>query len=545
MVSNPPLNEFRAYPTVPVISRQEWLWLSGITAIAVSLASLPYLIAWLLTPLNTTFSGILIHPEDGFSYLAKMRQGAAGAWLIHLPYAPQGHAPALLFPYHVLLGHIAYWLGFPLIAVYHGARVLNGAALLIAVYGLAAALFPQVTLRRTATLIATFTSGLGWLVFPFGHLTPDLRVPESTILYAMLANAHFPMAMAALAIALGGHHLALSVSGGWRWAWIAGAAAALAVALLPFLAVTVGAVILGRVLLVAWPTRCLPIREVGLALPVAILSALALTGPAVGLLSDPVLQAWTAQNLTLSPPPWEYLIGYGLPGLGALAGAVVLWRAPQTAGIPPGARALLLSWFFVGALLLYAPLPFQRRLTAGYSLPLALLAALGVQYVLLPWLKARPGRSLVTMLLVMLSLPSSLAVLTLPAPGALQLREPFYISDDDRAAFAWLEAATSPDTVVLAGPRHGNQLPALAGTRVFWGHPFETPQSEERRAAVRRFFSSDLSEEERHPWLLDTSISFVYYGIEEQQFGPWNPEAADYLRQTFTSGPVRVYGVVR
>ncbi|MBI4496504.1 MAG: hypothetical protein HY689_01195 [Chloroflexi bacterium] len=525
-------------------SRRAWPWLGGTLAVAVGLASLPYLVAWLLTPPDMTFSGLLVHVADGYSYLAKMRQGAAGAWLIHLPYIPQDHPPALLFPYHVLLGHLARWSGLPLIVVYHGARVLGGAALVVALYGLAAALLPDRGLRRTAVLIAVFTSGLGWLTLPWGHLTPDLVVPESNVLYAMLANAHFPPALAALAAALGGHHQAIA-TGRWRWAWMAGGAAALAVLLQPFLALTIGAVVCARLLLTARWERRLPLREAVLALPLALLPAPVLAAAAVSLLGDPALRATAEQHVMLSPPPWDYLIGYGLPGAAAVAGAVLLWRKPQAAGGDAGARALLLAWFLVGALLLYVPLPFQRRLSIGYALPLALLAAIGVHRVVWPWLRERRGGRAALAALVVLSLPSTLAVLVLPVPGALGLREPFYIAAHDQAAFAWLEATIPRDAVVLAGPRHGNQVPALAGTRVFWGHPFETPGSEERLAAVRRFFSGDWSEEERRAWLLDTPIAFVYYGMEEQQLGPWDPDRADYLRPVFARGPVRVYRVVR
>src|SRR5262249_48001561 len=155
------------------------------------------------------------------------------------------------------------------------------------------------------------------------------------------------------------------------------------------------------------------------------------------LLRDPVLLEWTTQNVTLSPPPWDYALAYGLPGLAAIAGAVVLWRSPQVVGLRPEASAMLRVWLVLGFLLIYVPLPFQRRLTMGLSFPIAILAAIGVHHVLLQWLKEFRVRNLVVGSFAVFSLISSVVFLTVPVPGALQLREPFYVSNDDEVVFTW------------------------------------------------------------------------------------------------------------
>ena len=71
------------------------------------LACLPYLIVSMTTPPELFYTGFLTNPEDGHSYLAKMRQGQRGQWRFTLPYTAEPHEGEFLFTYYVALGHLA------------------------------------------------------------------------------------------------------------------------------------------------------------------------------------------------------------------------------------------------------------------------------------------------------------------------------------------------------------------------------------------------------------------------------------------------------
>jgi len=79
--------------------RSVWTRVALLSLAAVILAGLPYLLAWRWAPEGTRFAGFLLNPIDGFSYLAKMRQGADGGWLFRLPYASDPGDGVLLFIY--------------------------------------------------------------------------------------------------------------------------------------------------------------------------------------------------------------------------------------------------------------------------------------------------------------------------------------------------------------------------------------------------------------------------------------------------------------
>ncbi len=66
----------------------EWRLVLALSVGLVLLASVPYLLAYLVPP-EHVFSGFLFNPVDGNSYFAKMRQGLRGGWLFTLPYTAE------------------------------------------------------------------------------------------------------------------------------------------------------------------------------------------------------------------------------------------------------------------------------------------------------------------------------------------------------------------------------------------------------------------------------------------------------------------------
>ncbi|MBI2940391.1 MAG: hypothetical protein HYY04_08130, partial [Chloroflexi bacterium] len=304
----------------------------GITLLAVSLAAAPYLVAWLTTPPGLIFVGHLSNPIDGLSYLAKMGQGARGDWFFHLPTTPEPHAGGPLFLYYLALGHFASLTGLSTVLVYHLARAGGGIALGLAAWSFLGRSFKTLAPRRFAFALFMLGLGFGWLTSPLGLTAVDLLLPEGFAFHSTLINPHFPLATAALLVVMPGLFEATRRvgTGGPRWRRLALRSAALvgAVVLQPFLIVPVVAVggtwcLLAVAREQTAPRESVP-RLVALIGPGAIVAG-ALASYAY---LDPVLRQWSAQNITPSPPVWDYLLGFGWPAL-AVAGLGVawLWRA--------------------------------------------------------------------------------------------------------------------------------------------------------------------------------------------------------------------------
>jgi hypothetical protein len=511
------------------ISKDEWRWAAMRAVALVALATLPYLIARLTTPDELFYTGFLTNPEDGHTYLAKMRQGARGAWLFHLPYTAEPHQGEFLLTYYLALGHLARWLHLPLMAILHGVRVLCGFVLLMVLYWAAAHFFHDIAQRRFAFVLTALGSGLGWLALFLGKMTVDLWVPEGYVFYSLFVNPHFPLAMALMLLVL-----VWSVTPwgarkvhGKRLVGAALAAAALGL-VQPLGLLTAGAALLVYTGILWIQKRRLPVREIACGIAVAAAGSPFVLNAYRVSVRNPAFAAWSAQNQTPSPPPWDYLIGYGLVLLLAVGGTWVAWRRRRDSDW------LLIAWTTSTAVLVYLPFGLQRRLIMGWIVPLGMLATLG-------WYGLRHRRQERVRVAWTLAGVSHLFVIVIALVGALTRHEALFLSRDERAALDWLADAAAPDALVIAAPETGLYIPAWAGQRVFYGHRFETAHADERRAQVTAFYRDGERTLLHQPPA--TRASYVWYGPREEALsgGTWQPEPG--WQPVFQQGRVTLYAV--
>jgi len=494
------------------IHRKEWRWALIWASAIVAVTCLPYLYAWQSAPEGLVFGGLLTNPLDGNSYLAKMRQGLRGEWHFHLPFTPEQHDGAFILTYYLALGHLARLLGLSLPLVYHLARTINGWILLLVVYWFFARLEHDPWMRRVVFLLAALSSGLGWLAALLGLFTSDLWVPEAITFYTVLTNPHFPLAMALMLAIIG-----LVIQPVRRVRLVLGVitGASLLLAVVQPLAVFGLFVILGGYLLaqlahqrrVSWSLIGRTLASGLAAVPVIAYDAWVYT-------ANPAFAAWSAQNLTPSPPVWDYILSYGVVLILAvvgLPGAVRRWTV--------GDR-LSVTWIVAIASLLYAPVPLQRRLVMGLHVPLCFLAAQGLRQLV----GRRPTwRGILTSTTVGLSTLTNLFLL-LGSLVAVRSGDPrLFLYRDEVPALAWLRDHAPAEAVALAAPQTGLLIPAWAGQRVVYGHPFETIQADERKSLAKDFFASPAGSGQL---LASFNVDYVFFGPRERALGDWIAEVS-------------------
>jgi hypothetical protein len=245
--------------------------------------------------------------------------------------------------------------------------------------------------------------------------------------------------------------------------------------------------------------------------------------------ASPALAGWSQQNVTLSPPLWETLLVGGLPLLLAVPGLWVAARRRSPLDL------VLLYWFVLGALSLYAPFALQRRLSLGLWMPLVLLAGVCLRDVI--WARLAPRwRPGLAALVALFAIPTNLVVYA-GALAATQARPPeLFFTRDEAAAFHWL-ATEAPGALVAAAPSTGLFIPAHSDARVIYGHPLETADANAQRQAVESFFAGRTSPEvffARYP------ADYVFYGPREKALGPL-PDPAGW-QVVFQQGEVTIYG---
>jgi hypothetical protein len=508
-----------------MIDRKEWRWVAIWAVAVIAVTTLPYVFAYITTPDDLFYSGLLSNAMDGYTYLAKMRQGERGEWLFRLPYTPEPHQGEFVYVYYLFLGHITRWTHLSAILVMHLARVANGLFLLFVMYYAASWLFEEVERRRFAFIITTLGSGLGWLAALLGGLPVDLGVPEGYVLYSLLTNAHFALGIALMILLL-----LWSVTP-WNatrvdWRRLAGVTACTAILglLQPFCLLTVGVVLLLYTLVRWWQKGRLPGHEIASGLVLGCVGVpLALFGY-LALAQNPVLAIWAAQNQTLSPPPWDYAIGYGIVLILALFG---VWQAVRRR---QGRDLFLLSWVLSTAVLIYIPHSLQRRLVTGLIIPLGGLATAG-------WYALPARRRFKEWMIWACASLTNWFMIGIFITMILTRHHTLYLTRDEHDAFQWMADAVPQDALVVAAPQTGLYIPAWAGQRVFYGHPFETAQADVRQAQVERFFSLG---ERTLPYQAD----YVFYGPREQalQAGKWTPDLN--WKVVYQKGTVTIYAVL-
>jgi hypothetical protein len=496
------------------------------------LTTIPYLISTQLAPGASRFSGFLINPVDGFSYLAKMRQGMEGNWTFLLPYASVQGPRSFLFVYYILLGHLSRLLSIEPILTYHLARFLAAVIMFYLGYLVAELLCSHRHIRRFAYSLMLFSSGLGWLALGIQQLqSSDMLIPESIPFLVAYSNPHFPLAAAAILSAI----YAILVRGWKRWqrlimALISGFVLG---AVLPFSYVSLLGVLVGGIVFEGWIVwRFRRVQQEWINM------WLVLGGSVIGALpwmiydfwlseTHPILSAWNSQNLTLSPRVDAYLIGFApLVFFSAIAVIRVQpWKNP--------AGRLMIAWIISGALLLYAPVDFQRRLSLGLAFPLCILAAWG-------WgaIGMKPERRrLLAVLVIALMSTTNLLVISAGLSGVSEANPAVIYRENELESYRWIAEHVPVGSLVLAGERTGNRIPAFASVRVLYGHPFETPDALEQLEEISFLYGEQASLDSLH----GAGISWVYRGNEESLTG--DPAWLDLLTVRWSRGSVTIYEV--
>lgn len=163
------------------VSPREWRKVLVFALIVMLLTTIPYLVGVAAQRDGWQFSGFTIGVEDGNNYLAKMREGARGAWLFTLAYTSERQTPVWLFVPYVWGGKIAGLLAggadpahnaalmTAMLFVFHGARFAFGVLAILAIYWFSALFLPRGGLRWLAVMVISVGSGLGWLLIALGQ----------------------------------------------------------------------------------------------------------------------------------------------------------------------------------------------------------------------------------------------------------------------------------------------------------------------------------------------------------------------------------------
>lgn len=541
--------------------------------IALFLLAFPYLVLALLTGAVSpggTYSGMLFNPADTFLYLSQVLHSHLGEWAFTDYFTYLHEPPLALFALYTVIGKLLLVPATPLTEAiaFHAARLALAALFIQQAWRLYGELLVGRAVRRLSLMFVLFTSGLGLyqavgaavLGADLGHfrIPFDLDFIESSSFYGLLYAPHFAAVLLLVVVYLRALHHASSVeSGGWR-ATAAGVASSAALATIH--PEKIGVLGLCTVLYLAalqvqgrggarrWLQGLL---MVGGGVPYTVFALLLTIG------DKQIVELLRQGRPHLPPPdPWFYYpLGYGIPGLLALAGLPQLVRRFRDAP-----RGVLLLWSMVLASLVILLAPWQALDHRAEAMQVAVagLAARSLVREVLPRLwRTRLFRAaarrrflgyrrrrlrLLSINLVLIF--SSVTVLYLAfgtIRGTLTDTVELYLNRDDPTALAWMQDHVGRDQVVLTGPYTAQFVAAYGGTHVVWGEWAFTPDYYAEGARLAKFFRGDTN---RAEYLRSHGVQWIYFGPREANLDPsLDPASLPGVSGVYRTGATTIYRV--
>jgi hypothetical protein len=365
--------------------------------------------------------------------------------------------------------------------------------------------------------------------------------------YSLLANPHFPLAMALMLIILqqtlwltdnsAPAKANLTYFKAILWAGLAALTLAL---ILPFALLTIWAILGVYFSWLTFKLHRLPWLQIWLTLSVILFSAPIIFYDYWVSSTNPVLSGWSQQNITTAPALLNLILGYGLVGLLAIGGGWVVIKKSSETGPSDAGLELVLIWAITTLILVYLPFDLQRRLINGLHIPLCILAAVGFERGIRPRFSKIKYQRRLRQTVITLGSIGALFVWVLPIIGASQSPETnptvalLFWRESEQIVFDWLREEIRPDDIILAGPRLGMFIPGQTGARAFYGHPFETIAAQTKKGQVEIFFRGEIEQ-------VSAPVDFIIYGPDERALG--QPKNLAAYPVVFSDEQVTVYKV--
>ncbi len=445
----------------------------GVT-LYILLISLPYMIGWVLQGSQIWFSGLFLNPIDGYSYFAKMQQGAEGLWFFTLPFTAQPGDGVVLFEFYIFLGHLSRITHFSIPFIFHLARILCSVFLF---YQLWQFILKFIKLdhisKKKIFFFVLFSSGMGWTALLFGYKSADFWVAEAYPFFSSLISPHFTFGMAIFLWLVNHiferqtflHRLVISVF-----------------SIFLCLAMPFASVILCMIIGIAWiavprwRNRIIFFQILYLVIP----SAIFLGWQYLTTLFHPQLSIWNQQNVTVSPPLWDLLISFS-----PMMVLTLLSFRKGKEYLQQSGYQISFIWFVSCLALTVFPFSLQRRFLFSFSIPVTILAL----YELDTWVKNKKWARKIVNIFFALPLVTIVMLYMIMAFSIIQ-RSPYsYLTKGEMEAYSWIQKSTDAKSVILSDETHALKIPAITGHRVFYGHPFETVNAVEKQNQLNALLS--------------------------------------------------------
>ncbi|MFA6099125.1 MAG: hypothetical protein WCV50_06345 [Patescibacteria group bacterium] len=529
------------------ISKKEWIFLALVIAGVILITAVPYLYGYFTAPPGTVYSGLhYLTPGDTNVFMSMIEQAKQGRITFLNLYTSEPQHEILTNPLWLTVGWLGKIFKMSNLLTLHVARSIWAAIFIFVIFLLLAYLFKDPQKRKWFLVFIIFASGLGVFFNPilfdvnnlYEHPT-DTWVVESVTFLTLYHSPHLIASLTLLVLTFLLMLLAFEKDQ-IRYSLGAGIATFFLLWFHPFNGPTVYAVLGVYLLFIFWKNKKIIWSHVKhylilCALPVPIVLYLFLTAQA-----DWVTRQWEKQNILPSPSVWMYLIGYGLLLPLVVVGLWITFKKVNNKGI------FIISWLLCSSLLIYVPVSFQRRMSEGLHVPIAILAGLGFLY-LIKRINDKSKNNNIYIYGLIIGALVFLPLTNIQILGqdiwlyANKKTLPYYLTKTEIEAMNWLKQNVGRQQIIFSSYYMGNFIPAYTGRIVWIGHGPQTIDLLEKYEINDWFWQSDLEVQAKNDLLINNNIDYVYYGRKEKEKGDYNPATKKYLQEVYTNPDVQIY----
>ncbi len=543
-------------PKATVLS--EWRFVAVTIIFTLVITSLPYLYAYLSTPADKQFMGIMLDVPDHVQYFSWMRE-LSHSFLASNKLTPEPNKAIFFNLLWWGMGRLGLILNLNFAGMFQLLRVFATILFLLLVYRVCSWFLEDRLMRRTAFLLISFTSGFGWVLvllkYTLAHgqllLPLDTYIAEGNTFLDVLGYPHF--VAAALYIFIFDLMVRGQVKAQLRFVVAAGLVALFLGWQHAYDLILVYGILGSYIAFKFLRDRKLPVYLIKGILLVGIISCWPALYSVWLTTADPVWKAVLSQFSNAgvyTPPLWQLPILFGPIFLLALF--TVIKRNPVHLKQFNDRDLFILAWFVISFALIYVPTDYQIHMLNGWQVPMSILATQGFFKYIIPWFQKFIRRTWSTdtirraaaAALVMIVLPTNIYLFTWRYTDLAKHDYPYYLYKDELSAMKWLETNAKPQDVVLSSLTTGQYIPALTGTNAFLAHWAQTLDYYGKSEMVQEFFSANTSDARRQQILQGYNVRYIFYGPAEQALGQYNLDRSSLVKMAFTTPMVKVYAVL-
>jgi hypothetical protein len=521
------------------IARSEVKFLVFFTLFLCAVTTLPYVVGHLVSFPGTIFTDALGHSLDTNNYLAYANQAASGRWLFRNPMTPEPHGKVFFNIEWLAIGKVSSLLHVPLGFATNIMRLLSLMLMCFGVYWLSSFLFNSVFIRRVALVAALAGGGFGWVTAV--HV---LHIPLDSSYFLDLSNGnlfpfywalkvpHFLISETFVVLGLC-FFLCAERSRRTRYYIGAGVCYMVAGACRPydmlFLMVST------TVFLALW---CWEKRELGWGIlrGLPVLMCVPLLGYYYWIFKiHPIFHWWSFYG-NPAPSAWLLALGYGMTSLFLTLSA---WRLRR--GSLGQAGRLMVCCLLTAILFAYVHhfLHFSFQFATNILVPLVMIVLVGLEKPITEWNENwRWARvSIITLLIV----NSFTSIALVGQAVLLTVRGDFRADAQLLDSYAWLNAHSRTDDVVLADFENSNHIPQYTHNVVFCGYD-NAVQFGDKLRDLQQFFDPKTAPEFRKRLIQQNAVQFVLLTAAEERETAAIGEVP-FLREVFRNNAAVIFSV--